>query len=233
MNKKDYSILVANVLDRFDTSLYGFLAPIMSATFFSAQDPLVRLILMYATSITSLCARPSGTLLFGMLAWRVGPLKALSYSLIGVALMTFMIGLIPSYASVGWYAPLLLVVVRLLRGICAAGETTIAKLYIMADKDDVAALRASYLYQSSSMMGIVCASAVSTIVISFFAHAWRVCFFASGLTALFALYLRVSDMEDEQSEKAVYKGYTWEHVLLLWQEKRMFFVLLLRLFFLT
>src|SRR5438309_1114006 len=139
--KKDISILIGNALDRFDTSLYGFLAPVMGPIFFPNHDPVVQLILTYATSITSLFSRPIGTFLFGMIAHYKGPVFGLSYSLIGVAITTVCIGCIPSYALIGWLAPLSLVLIRLVRGICAAGESTIAKLYIMENKSDNHALK--------------------------------------------------------------------------------------------
>src|SRR4029077_17815996 len=97
--KKDISIFVGNALDRFDTSLYGFLAPIMGPIFFPHHDPVVQLMVIYATSATSLFSRPIGTMLFGMLARRKGPIFALSYSLIGVAFFTVCIGCIPGYAT--------------------------------------------------------------------------------------------------------------------------------------
>src|SRR3990167_3809689 len=102
MDKKDISLLIGNALDRFDTSLYSFLAPVMAPIFFPGYDPVVQLILAYATSITSLFARPIGTFLFGTLALYCGPLYALSYSLIGVGVATVIIGAIPAYEIVGW-----------------------------------------------------------------------------------------------------------------------------------
>src|SRR5665213_55435 len=138
--KKDISILIGNALDRFDTSLYGFLAPVMGPIFFPHHDPVVQLLLTYATSATSLFSRPLGTFLFGMIARYKGPLCGLSYSLIGVAVTTVCIGCIPRYDVLGWLAPLSLVLMRLVRGICAAGESTIAKLYIMENKSNDRAL---------------------------------------------------------------------------------------------
>jgi MFS family permease len=219
MKKIDLSIIMGNVLDKFDTSLYSFLAPLLAPIFFPNYDPAVQLILTYATSITSIFARPCGTFLFGTCARYYGPVYALSYSLMGVAITTIIIGLIPGYGHVGWFAPFSLVIMRLLRGICAAGESTVAKLYIMEDKTDGDALRASYIYQTSSMMGIIMASGISTIIISIYPHAWRYCFFLGGFTAVVAWHMRISCVSTA-SHTTVYQGYTYGNIWLLWKEKK-------------
>ncbi len=220
MKKNDITILLGNILDKYDTSLYSFLAPVLAPLFFPHHDPAVQLILTYATSFTSVCARPCGAFFFGMYARRYGPLCSLSYSLLGVALTTMIIGLIPDYHVVGWYAPLCLILVRFLRGICAAGESAVAKVYIMENKHDHDALRISYWYQSSSMMGIVMASCVSTMVISLYPCAWRYCFLLGGITGLVALYMRMSCANEAiVAHNYAYRGYTYDGLRLLLQEK--------------
>lgn len=220
MNKRDASILMGNALDRFDTSLYGFLAPVLGPFFFPQYDTTVQLILTYATSAVSLFSRPLGAFLFGMCARNYGPVVSLSYSLIGVAIMTVLIGCTPGYAVIGWVAPLLLVCVRFMRGICAAGESTVAKLYIMEGKTDHHALRASYWYQSSSMFGIVMASAVATVVIGMQPELWRICFWAGGLTGCAAYYMRTCGADKkEDPHQLLYAGYTYASLSLLWSNK--------------
>jgi len=214
--KRDISILVGNALDRFDTSLYGFLAPVMGPLFFPHHDPIVQLMLTYATSITSLFSRPIGTFLFGMLAQKKGPIFGLSYSLIGVAVTTVMIGCIPSYAVVGYLAPLSLVCIRLIRGVCAAGESTIAKLYIMENKSHKDALIVSHYYQSSTMLGIIVASCAATIVIGTHHQLWRVCFWLGGITGLAGYLLRCSNTEIcEGRQEHFFDAYSVSNIRLL------------------
>src|SRR5689334_3744325 len=76
----DLSILLGNALERFDTSLYSFLAPIMAPLFFPHYDPIVQLIAMYGIAATSFIARPVGTFMFCVLAKKCGSLYALSSS---------------------------------------------------------------------------------------------------------------------------------------------------------
>lgn len=218
--KKDISILIGNALDRFDTSLYGFLAPIMGKVFFPHHDPVVQLILAYSTSITSLFSRPIGTFLFGMIARYKGPIFGLSYSLMGVAITTVCIGCIPSYETIGWLAPLSLVIIRIVRGICAAGESTIAKLYIMENKSDKDARTASHLYQSSSMLGIIMASAVSTIIIGVSHEMWRVCFWLGGITGFVGYFLRYHTFNNNEVKKSdLFASYNISSLWLLWHNR--------------
>ncbi|HSC24670.1 MAG TPA: MFS transporter [Candidatus Babeliales bacterium] len=218
--KKDISILIGNALDRFDTSLYGFLAPVMGPVFFPDHDPIVQLILTYATSITSLISRPLGTFLFGLIARRAGPIIGLSYSLIGVAITTVCIGSIPSHATIAWLAPLSLVCMRLIRGICAAGESTIAKLYIMEHKSEKQALIASHFYHSSTMLGIILASIVSTIVIGSNHALWRVCFWCGGITGFVGYFLRSYEFnKNEIKKQELFDDYTISSISLLWRNR--------------
>ena len=161
--KRDLSLLIANILDHFDTALYSFLAPLLGAIFFPPADPVVQLIMAYSLLATSLFTRPFGTYLFGTLACKWGPERSLSYSLLGASVLTFLIGCLPSYDAIGWLAPAILIFIRLGRGLCAAGESTIAKLYILENKNTVQAFTASYWYNASTMGGIILASAVSTV----------------------------------------------------------------------
>ncbi len=212
--------MIGNALDRFDTSLYGFLAPIMGPLFFPDYDPVVQLILTYATSVTSLFSRPVGTFLFGIIARYKGPLYGLSYSLIGVAITTVCIGCIPSYEVIGSYAPLILIMIRMMRGICAAGESAIAKLYIMENKTKNHALRASHIYQSSSMLGIVMASLASTAVMNYGYTWWRVCFWLGGLTGVIGYAIRYYDISIEEKKKSdLFDAYKISNLRLLWHNR--------------
>ncbi|MCZ6886798.1 MAG: MFS transporter [Rickettsia endosymbiont of Ixodes persulcatus] len=194
LSKRDFSILIGNAMDHFDTALYGFLAPLLAGIFFPNHDKVVALILTYSVLATSLFTRLIGSYFFGVIAKKYGGVFALSHSLIGVALSTALIGLIPSHAQIGWLAPLLLVVLRTLQGVYSEGECAIAKLYILENKDETKAFKASYLYQTSTMVGIILASFISTIVLNVdYNEYWCLCFIFGGFSALVGYFLRKSD----------------------------------------
>lgn len=209
--KRDLSVLIGNSLDHFDISLYSFLAPILAPVFFPNYEPIVQLIMAYGVVALSFITEPLGVFIFGRLAQSRGPAFGLSYSLIGVALSTVLMGFLPSYDSMGMLAPLSLVLLRVLRGVCASGESTISRLYIMDGKADKKALVASYWYHSSTMVGIVIASGLATIVITMgnlypdlTSFGWRFCFVLGGMTGFFGYYLRryvpLGDKDKEQKE---------------------------------
>ncbi|KIJ88653.1 MFS transporter [Rickettsia asembonensis] len=193
LSKRDFSILIGNAMDHFDTALYGFLAPLLAGIFFPNHDKIVALILTYSVLATSLFTRPIGSYFFGVIAKKYGGVFALSHSLIGVALTTSLIGLIPYHTQIGWLAPLLLVVLRTLQGVYSEGECAIAKLFILENKEEKKAFKASYLYQTSTMVGIILASFISTIVLNVeYNTYWRLCFIFGGFTALIGYFLRKS-----------------------------------------
>ncbi len=219
-NARDKSILIANALDHFDTSLYGFLAPLLAPLFFPHSDPMVQIILAYSVMATSLITRPIGALIFGTLAWRWGPLHSLSYSLIGVALGTFLIGCLPTYTEIGWLAPALLILLRTFKGIFASGESTLSKLYIMENKPLQHALKASYFYQSSSLLGIILASAVATIVISSSWISWRLSFWLGGSVGFMSFILRQYATIDSCPEhKVLFEFYRDSKLKTIWKHK--------------
>lgn len=189
-SKKDTSLLIGNALDHYDSAIYGFLAPLLAPLFFPNFDPVVQLILAYSLLGTSLVTRPLGTLIFGSVARKYGPQTGLSYSLIGVAVSMVVMGCLPTYDQGGWVAPLSLACGRLIKGIFSAGESTIAKLYIMEHKDRFQALKASYYYQSSSVLGAIFASGLVTFILDWPPYGWRVCFWVGGSAAAIGYLLR-------------------------------------------
>lgn len=220
LTKKDLSILVGNTLDNFDTSIYGFLAPLLAPLFFPKYDPIVQLILAYSVLMISLLSRPLGAFIFGVIARKHGPIFGLSYSLIGVAVATVYTGFLPGYEDIGWLAPFSLVFVRFFKGIFAAGESTIAKLYLMENKSDLNALKVSHLYQSSSMFGSILASGAATLVIAFQPDAWRLCFWLGGVTGFLGYFLRrYSVSKKKQETETHFESYQLSSLKSLWTHR--------------
>jgi MFS family permease len=218
LTKKDLSILVGNALDNFDTSIYGFLAPLLGPVFFPTYDPVVQLILAYSVMMISFFARPLGAFVFGVIARKRGPVFGLSYSLIGIAVATVYTGFLPTYEAVGWLAPLSLVLVRMVKGIFAAGESTIAKLYLMEDKTASEALKVSHLYQSSSMLGTILASGAATMVIAYQPEAWRICFWLGGITGLSGYFLRRYALT-KKSKHTPFESYQLSNLKSIWHNR--------------
>ena len=202
ISKKDFTILLGNAVDHFDTSIYVFIAPTIAPVFFPSDDPIIELILAYSILATSIVTRPVGTYIFGALAKLYGPDKALSHSLIGVGIATMCIGCLPDYYAIGFLAPILLIVVRMIRDIFASGESAIAKLYILQNKPEKDAFKGSYLYQASTVFGMVLASSAATLVQYLdIDYAWRVCFIFGGVAAIIGYLIRLKILEIHEIKK--------------------------------
>ncbi len=218
--KKDILILIGNVIDHFDTALYVFLAPIIASIFFPFEDQITGLILMLSVMTSSIFTRPFGAYIFGIIANNKGASTALSYSLIGLGVSTFLLGCTPSFEVVGYLAPILLIIFRILIGIFAAGENSISRLYIVENKNNQNALKGSFLYESSSILGIILASLMVTLIgYAPFENAWRICFIFGGFAALIGYFIRkqyisISEEKIEESLKIKHFGglkLLWKH----------------------
>lgn len=209
-SKRDRSILIANLLDHFDGALYGFLAPVMAEIFFPKHDPIIQIILAYSLFATSLVTRPIGAIIFGYLAKKHGPIKPLSYSLIGVGICSVLVGFVPGYDKIGYGAAAILLFLRFIKGVFSAGESAIAKLYILDGKEKKNSYKASYLYHASSMLGIIVASAASTFVYLYdHPEFWRICYILGGVLGLYAYILRKEQPDLSESKEIQIEKINW------------------------
>lgn len=187
-----WSGIIGNVLDHYDSALYVFLAPFLASVFFPKQDFLSGLIMIYGLKSTSIIMRPLGAMFFGRLAIKYQIKNILAITLIGIAICTCLIGFLPTYDEVGILAPILLTLTRSLQGFFAAGEHTIAALFIIElDKSSNKGKSSSY-YLCSTMAGSMLASLAATII-SYSSNPytyWRVAFIAGLITAIFGIIIR-------------------------------------------
>ena len=221
ISKKDFTILLGNAVDHFDTTIYVFIAPTLAPIFFPNEDPIIELILVYSILATSIITRPIGTYIFALLAKLYEAGRALSYSLIGVGFGTMCIGLLPGYYSIGVVAPILLILFRMVRDIFAAGESAIAKLYILQDKEGKDAFKGSYLYQISTVFGMVLASSAATIVQYVeIDYAWRFCFAFGGIAAIIGYLIRSNVLEiGKITSLSNLEFFTIDGFMILWKHR--------------
>jgi metabolite-proton symporter len=115
--------LVGTAIEWYDFFLYGTAAALVfNRLFFPASDPLVGTMLAFGTYALGFIARPIGGIVFGHFGDRVGRKRLLMLSLVLMGAATFAIGLLPTYAQIGVWAPILLVVLRLVQGFAVGGE---------------------------------------------------------------------------------------------------------------
>ncbi|MFF0106318.1 MFS transporter [Streptomyces hirsutus] len=121
---------IGSVVEWFDVAVYGYLASVLGKVFFPTGDPTTQLLSSFAVFGAAFAVRPLGGIFFGALGDRIGRQKTLAWVIISVSVATLCIGLLPSYASIGLLAPVLLVILRLIQGFSAGGEMGGASAYV-------------------------------------------------------------------------------------------------------
>ncbi|RFT82713.1 MFS transporter [Serratia marcescens] len=115
---------VGNFIEWYEFGVYGFLATVIAANFFTLQgeNEITSLILTYAAFALAFFCRPIGAVIFGRIGDRIGRRPTLIAVLLLMTLATALIGVMPTYASIGVAAPLLLTLLRMFQGLFAGGE---------------------------------------------------------------------------------------------------------------
>ena len=199
------SAIIGNLLEHYDSAIFGVLSPFIAPIFFSDQDPMVSLILTYLLIPLGLLMRPLGAVVFGRIGDIQGRKKALSLSLIGMALSTMLIGCLPTYAQVGIYSPLLLIICRLSQGFFAAGETSGGAIYLLEFVGPKKSDFYSSIFDASTILGVFLASLLTTVCVKFdvIEIGWRILFLLGGGVAIIGVRLRSKALVQEKAHRVV------------------------------
>jgi MFS family permease len=134
MTGEEVKVIVASsagtIFEWYDFYLYGSLAPIIGAKFFSAFEPNTRAIYALLAFAAGFLVRPFGALVFGRLGDLVGRKHTFLITIMIMGLSTFFVGLLPDYKSIGWIAPVLLIALRMAQGLALGGEYGGAAVYV-------------------------------------------------------------------------------------------------------
>ena len=145
---------VGTVFEWYDFYLYGSLAAIISKQFFSGVNETAGFIFALAAFAAGFAVRPFGALVFGRLGDLVGRKYTFLITILIMGLATFGVGLLPSYASIGMAAPIILVALRLLQGLALGGEYGGAATYVAEHApDDKRGLYTSWI-QTTATLGL-------------------------------------------------------------------------------
>ena len=189
---------IGNFVEWFDFAAYGFLATILTREFFPSGDPTVGLLKTFAVFAVAFAFRPLGGLFFGVVGDRIGRKRTLAFTILLMAGSTTLIGLLPTYARIGYWAPLLLTVIRCVQGFSAGGEYAGACAYVMEHAPRRRRAFLGSFVPVSTFSSFACAAVVAYALESSLSPAamidwgWRIPFLIAAPVGLIGVYLRVN-----------------------------------------
>ncbi|MYS05923.1 MFS transporter [Streptomyces sp. SID6041] len=194
--------LIGTTIEWYDFFLYGSAAALVFNTlFFPTADPLVGTLIAFITYAIGFAARPLGGIVFGHFGDKIGRKKLLVLSLLMMGGATFAMGLLPTYGTIGVWAPILLTVLRLVQGFALGGEWGGAVLIVSEHGGaEHRGFWASWP-QAGAPGGNLLATGVLALLAAvqseadFQAWGWRIPFLLSGLLVIIGLWIRVSVSE--------------------------------------
>jgi len=205
---------LGTVFEWYDFYLYGLLATIISAQFFSGVNETTGFILALAAFAAGFAVRPFGALVFGRIGDLVGRKNTFLVTMAIMGLSTFAVGCLPSYEQIGVAAPIILVFFRLLQGLALGGEYGGAATYVAEHApNDRRGLYTSWI-QATATLGLFTALLVVIGVRSslgegpFAAWGWRIPFLSSILLLAVSLWIRLQLAESPVFQKMKEEGTT-------------------------
>lgn len=232
--------LIGTTVEFYDFYVYATAAVLVFPhLFFPSGDPTTALLASFAVFGAAMIARPLGAIYFGHLGDKKGRKFTLVGALLTMGVATFLIGLLPTYAMVGWLAPLLLVVMRLAQGLALGGEWSGAAL--VATENAPAGKRAVFgtFPQLGAPLGFILANSLFLLIAAwlpsdnpgrpseeFLTWGWRIPFIFSAVMVIIGLWVRLNLVESRAFNNVinqkkvvrlplgnVIKQYGWELVL--------------------
>lgn len=188
---------LGNTMEWFDFGVYAYLAGTLGKVFFPSSSPGAQVVSTFATFAAAFLVRPLGGLVFGPLGDRVGRQKVLALTMIMMAASTFAVGFLPTYAAVGFAAPLLLLVCRLVQGFSTGGEYAGATTYIAEYAPDKRRGFLGSWLDFGTFVGYSLGSGLVTVLTAVLGTdgmtdwGWRIPFFVAGPMGIIGLYMRL------------------------------------------
>ena len=200
--------VMGNLLEWYDFAIYGYLATIVARNFFPKGDEMTALLSTFATFGVGFVVRPLGGILIGRLGDVRGRKTALMLTIFMMAFGTVMIGLIPTYDSIGLWAPTLLVAARLLQGFAAGGEWGGSTAFIVEWAPRAKRGLYGSFQQSSLAAGLLLGSGIAALFSTALTPeqmetwGWRIPFLLGGILAPVGIYMRRNIDETPAFRKA-------------------------------
>ncbi len=193
-----------HVIEWFDFSIYAYFAAYIGKAFFPSTSPYTSLLSTLAVFGVGFAARPLGSIVFGHYGDRIGRRNVLAVAILLMAGCSLVIGLLPSYETIGTAGAVILVVARLLQGFSTGGEYTGAGLFVVEHAPPDRRGFFGSLHQAGIGIGLFLGSMSATLVTTLLAadqvasYGWRLPFLIGGVFGLLGLFMRLSIAESPQ-----------------------------------
>ncbi|MER6307831.1 glycine betaine/L-proline transporter ProP [Streptomyces sp. NPDC001739] len=188
---------LGNTMEWFDFGVYAYLAGTLGKVFFPASSPGAQVVSTFATFAAAFLVRPLGGLVFGPLGDRIGRKRVLAATMIMMAISTFAVGFLPSYHTIGFAAPILLLICRLVQGFSTGGEYAGATTYIAEYAPDTRRGFLGSWLDFGTFVGYSLGSGLVTLLTGVLGTdglvnwGWRLPFLVAGPLGLIGLYMRL------------------------------------------
>src|SRR5262245_29436623 len=216
MTKEEKFVIFASslgtVFEWYDFYLYAVLAPFFAALFFPPGNDTAALLSAFATYAAGFLVRPFGALIFGRIGDLVGRKYTFLVTIVVMGTSTFLVGLLPTFASIGWLAPILLVTLRLLQGLALGGEYGGAATYVAEHARPGERGFATSWIQTTATLGLLMALIVIGLcreymdAKAFAEWGWRLPFVVSVVLLVFSVYIRLKLNETPIFQKMKEEG---------------------------
>lgn len=213
LNKKSIiASSMGNIIEWYDFALFIYLGPVMSRVFFPAKDPAVSTLSWFCVFALGFICRPLGGILLGHFGDRIGRSRVLRFSIGLIALPTLLISFLPTYAQIGIFAPIALVLLRLIQGICIGGEYAGIIIYLAEiSSREHRAFITSFAATGANvglLIGIILAYLIqhSLNELELNQYGWRIAFFIGGVFGLIILKFRSQILETASFNELIEKN---------------------------
>jgi MFS family permease len=203
---------LGTVFEWYDFYLYAVLAPFFAALFFPPGNQTAALLSAFAAYAAGFLVRPFGALLFGRIGDMVGRKYTFLITIVVMGASTFAVGLLPTYATLGWFAPILMVTLRLLQGLALGGEYGGAATYVAEHAPNERRGYDTSWIQTTATIGLFLALLIIWLCRSnmdakeFADWGWRVPFWLSLILLVFSVYIRLKLQESPVFQKMKSEG---------------------------
>ncbi len=214
VRKVVFASSLGTVFEWYDFYLYATLAPFFAALFFPKENATAALLAAFATYAAGFLVRPFGAIVFGRVGDLVGRKYTFLVTILVMGFSTFAVGLLPTFETIGWAAPILLVSLRLLQGLALGGEYGGAATYVAEHSADNRRGYETSWIQTTATLGFflslfvigICRFSGWLTTEEFGSWGWRIPFLVSLILLIFSVYIRLKLNESPVFQKMKAEG---------------------------